>query len=255
VSAAAMARSFVEDIGELAAMGARTVSIGVRRPRALREVIPQLDALGVRSLLVAVLTAIFSGLVMTVQFSLQLSRFGAKQYVGNIVSLSLVRELGPVLTALLVGGRIGAGIAAQLGSMRVTDQVDAMRSMGADPIEELVVPRVVAGAIALPLLTVFADLLGIAAATTMAALDTGVHARYFYSAITQAVTVSDLVGGLVKTVVFGVIITLIACHRGLATRGGTEGVGRATTETVVFASIAVIVSDFVLTEALLGLGL
>lgn len=245
----------LEDTGELAILAGRSLLTGLRRPRVLKDVVAQLDALGVRSIAVAVLTAIFSALVMTVQFTLQLARFGAKQYVGNVVSVSLVRELGPVLTALLVGGRIGAGITAELGSMKVTEQVDAMRSMGADPIEKLVVPRVLAGAIALPLLTVFADLLGMLAAIAMASIDTGVRVTYFYSSITQVVSIADVVGGLVKACCFGILITLIACHRGLATRGGTEGVGRATTQTVVVASITIIISDFLLTKALLAFGL
>jgi phospholipid/cholesterol/gamma-HCH transport system permease protein len=175
--------------------------------------------------------------------------------VGNVVSISLVRELGPVLTALMVGGRIGAGITAELGSMAVTEQVDAMRSMCADPVEKLVLPRVVAAAIALPLLTVLADALGIVSATFMASFDTRVDLLYFYSSITNAVEVSDLVGGLVKTILFGAMIALIACHRGLNARGGTEGVGRATTQTVVVTSIVTIMSDFVFTKILLAFGL
>jgi phospholipid/cholesterol/gamma-HCH transport system permease protein len=194
-------------------------------------------------------------MVMTVQFAVQMARFGAKEYVGNVVSLSLVRELGPVLTALMVGGRVGAGIAAELGSMAVTEQIDAMRAMGADPIKELVVPRVVASAVALPLLTVVANVLGILGAMTIARLDSHIDTSYFLNATLRAVTLDDLVGGLIKTVFFGLTIALIACHRGLGTRGGTEGVGRATTEAVVITSITTLVADFLLTKTLLELGL
>jgi phospholipid/cholesterol/gamma-HCH transport system permease protein len=229
-------------------------SVG-RRGGLTRDVVEQLEQIGVRSLAVVVLTAVFSSLVMTVQFAVQLSRFGAKEYVGNVVAVSLVRELGPVLTALMVGGRVGAGITAELGSMAVTEQIDAMRSMCADPIRRLVVPRVVAAAIALPLLTILADLLGVFAATLIASLDTHVSLSFFYSSITGVVEITDVAGGLIKTVFFGVLIALIACHRGLETRGGTQGVGAATTRTVVVTSITTLIADFLLTKTLLAFGL
>jgi phospholipid/cholesterol/gamma-HCH transport system permease protein len=251
----AAVRTVVEDAGELTLLAGRSASAGVRWPRIGQEVMEQLDALGTRSIAIAALTAIFSSLVMTVQFSVQLARFGAKAYVGNVVALSLVRELGPVLTALLVGGRLAAGITAELGSMQVTEQVDALRAMGADPVEKLVVPRVIAGTVALPLLTALVDLIGIVTAVAAGAIDTTRHSEYFYSAITATVTISDVVGGLVKAVFFGLFITLIACHRGLRTRGGTEGVGRATTQAVVLGSITVIVADYLLTKTLLAFGL
>lgn len=215
----------------------------------------QLQAIGWRSLSIVVLTAVFSSMVMVVQFGVQMGRFGAKEYVGNVVSLSLVRELGPVLTALMVGGRVGAGITAELGSMKVTEQIDAMRAMCADPIRKLVLPRILAGLICLPLLTVLADVLGVSAAVIVGSFDAHVNVTYFYTAVTTAVKVSDVLGGLTKTIFFGLSITLIACHQGLSTRGGTEGVGRATTETVVMTSIVTLISDFVLTKVLLGFGL
>jgi len=243
------------DVGELAILAGRTAATGTRHPRALRDVVAQLEELGLRSLPIALLTAVFSALVMTVQFIVQLTRFGAKEYVGNVVSMSLVRELGPVLTALMVGGRIGAGMTAELGSMKVTEQLDAMRVMCADPIEKLVVPRVVAAAIALPVLTVLVDIVGVASAAFAASVDTKISISYFYSSITEVLDVSDVAGGLVKSLVFGILIGLIACHRGLSTTGGTAGVGRATTQTVVFASIAVIASDFLMTEILLAFGM
>jgi len=245
----------VRDVGALALLGGRVAARSLRRPWDLREVARQLESIGYQSLSVVVLTAVFSSMVMTVQFAVQLARFGAKEYVGNVVSLSLVRELGPVLTALMVGGRVGAGITAELGSMSVTEQIDAMRAMGADPIKELVVPRVLAGAIALPLLTLLANVLGIGGAMLIARLDSGVNMTYFLTATLHTVSLGDLVGGLTKTVFFGVSITLIACRLGLATRGGTEGVGRATTRTVVITSVVTLVSDFVLTKVLLGFGL
>lgn len=248
-------RRFIETSGTIALLGGRAAVRAVRRPFGLDELIRQLESIGIRSISVVVLTAIFSSMVMTVQFAVQLARFGSKEYVGNVVSLSLIRELGPVLTALMVGGRVGAGITAELGSMSVTEQIDAMRSMGADPVKELVVPRVLAAAIALPLLTVLANVLGVAGAMVVARLEAGVNMTYFFHAVLRAIDVSDLMGGLIKTVFFGTMIALIACYKGMNTRGGTEGVGRATTETVVITSITTLVADFVLTKILLELGL
>lgn len=249
------ARRFFERVGAVGLLGGRTATRALRPPADLGEVARQLEAIGTRSVSVAALTAVFSSMVMTVQFAVQMARFGAKEYVGNVVSLSLVRELGPVLTALLVGGRVAAGITAELGSMSVTEQLDAMRAMGADPIKELVVPRVLAAAIALPLLTAVADVLGVAGAMVIARLDEGLNMTYFLHATLQAVTLADVFGGLIKSVCFGVAIALIACQRGLETRGGTEGVGRATTEAVVMTSITTLIADFVLTRVLLELGL
>jgi phospholipid/cholesterol/gamma-HCH transport system permease protein len=245
----------LEDAGALVRLFGRVVR-GARHGRGLfGDTVQQLEEIGVRSLAVVVLTAVFSSLVMTVQFAVQLSRFGAKEYVGNVVAVSLVRELGPVLTALMVGGRVGAGITAELGSMAVTEQIDAMRAMCADPVRRLVLPRVLAAALALPLLTILADLLGVFGGTVMASFDTDVSLAYFYSSITSSVEISDVLGGLIKTVFFGTLIALIACHRGLRTRGGTQGVGSATTRTVVVTSITTLIADFLLTKTLLAFGL
>jgi phospholipid/cholesterol/gamma-HCH transport system permease protein len=244
----------LDDAGALVRLFGRVVRSAGRGRGLLGDTIVQLEEIGVRSLSVVVLTAVFSSMVMTVQFAVQLTRFGAQEYVGNVVAVSLVRELGPVLTALMVGGRVGAGITAELGSMAVTEQIDAMRAMCADPVRRLVLPRVLAAAIALPLLTIVADLLGVFAATMIASFDTAVSLSYFYSSITSNVEISDVIGGLVKTIFFGTLIALIACHRGLHTRGGTQGVGAATTRTVVVTSITTLIADFLLTKTLLAFG-
>lgn len=249
------ARASLDEIGSLGRTAWATLRSTLQRPFDLLELFRQIEAIGVRSTSIVVLTAIFSSMVMTVQFAVQLARFGAREYVGNVVSLSLVRELGPVMTALMVGGRMGAGITAELGAMNVTEQIDAIRALGADPIKELVWPRVMAGIIALPLLTALADVLGVLGALGIAQLDSGVNASLFFNSVIRVVTISDLCGGLTKTVVFGFLITLIACHQGLRTRGGTEGVGLATTRTVVITSIVTLIADFVLTELLLGFGM
>lgn len=239
----------------VAALSARSLRSLGQRPPELDTVLVQIEAIGAQSVAIAVLTAIFSSMVMTVQFAVQLTRFGAKEYVGTIVSLSLVRELGPVLTALMVGGRVGAGIAAELGSMSVTEQIDAIRGMGADPVRKLVVPRVVAAIIVLPLLTAMSNALGVLGAMVVADVVSDVNMTYFMSATLNAVTIADVSGGLLKTLFFGYFISIIACYQGLHTRGGTEGVGRATTQTVVITSIVTLISDFVLTSILLQLGL
>lgn len=242
-------------LGGVGSLAGQALSRSLRGPFDLGALAAQIDAIGIRSVSVAVLTAVFSSMVMTVQFAVQLSRFGAKEYVSSVVSVSLVRELGPVLTALMVGGRVGAGIAAELGSMAVTEQVDAIRSLGADPVRKLVVPRMWAAIIVLPLLTTLADVLGVLGAMVVARLDSGVNMTFFLTTTLTSVKLEDFVGGLIKTVFFGFFISIIACYQGLSTRGGTEGVGRSTTRTVVITSIVTLVSDFILTSILLELGL
>ena len=241
-------------LGGLCALAGSAAARLTRRPFEGAAFVTQLEATGIRSTSVAALTAVFSCMVMAAQFTFQMSRFGAQDYVGQVVSVSQVRELGPVLTALIVGGRIGAGITAELGAMQVTEQIDAIRSMGADPIRKLVVPRLLAGIVVLPILAAAADLVGIIAAMAMARVQGGVGLAHFYQSSIRVVTAADLLGGLGKAVFFGALITLIACHQGLNASGGTEGVGRATTRTVVLTSVSILVSDFVFTKILLLFG-
>jgi phospholipid/cholesterol/gamma-HCH transport system permease protein len=193
-------------------------------------------------------------MVITVQFALQLSRFGAKAWVGSVVGVTLARELGPVMTSLVVGGRVGAGIAAELGSMAVTEQIDALKALGADPIRKLVVPRVLAAMLVLPLMTSMAVVLGIVGGALIADVDSGVSFAHFHHAAWHAMTMADFFSGLSKTVFFGFGIAIVGCFLGLQTRGGTEGVGRATTRSVVVSSIVTLVSDFLLTKLILTLG-
>lgn len=241
-------------LGQVTRLSARAFVRACEPPFRLRELSDQIEAIGVRSMSIVLLTAIFSSMVMTVQFALQLARFGAKEWVGNVIGVSLARELGPVLTALMVGGRVGAGIAAELGSMAVTEQIDAVRALGADPIKRLVVPRVAATVLVMPLLTTVAIVLGVFGGAAIASLDADLPMGHFYRAALRSVTLPDLLSGLTKTVFFGFNIAIVACHRGLNARGGTVGVGRATTETVVITSIVTLISDFFLTKAILALG-
>lgn len=244
----------VEQLGEVATLSGQTFVRAFRRPLEVRATIDQIESIGLRSMSIVLLTAIFSSMVMTVQFALQLARFGAKEWTGNVVGVSLARELGPVLTALLVGGRVGAGIAAELGSMAVSEQLDAVRALGADPVKRLVVPRVVAAVFVLPLLSTIAVVLGILGGAVIASVDIAVPVAHFYHAALRSVTMGDFLSGVSKTLFFGFNIAIVACHRGMAARGGTVGVGRATTETVVITSIVTLISDFFLTKLILTIG-
>jgi phospholipid/cholesterol/gamma-HCH transport system permease protein len=237
--------------GSFALLAGRCVRVLLRRRFPGRELLRQLEAIAVRSTPLVALTAFFTGMVLALQTAFALSRFGAKPYVGAIVGLALVRELGPVLAALMVGGRVGAGITAELGSMQVTEQVDAIRALGADPVQKLVVPRVVAATLALPLLTVLAIALGVLGGGLIADLQYGIAPHFYLQTVLQTVNVEDFLSGVSKTFVFGALIALVGCHAGLHTEGGTVGVGRATTRAVVTASIWVLVADFFLTKLLL----
>ena len=193
-------------------------------------------------------------MVLAIQTAYGLQRFGAKNYVGNIVSLSLVRELGPVLTSLMLCGRVGAGIAAEISSMVVTEQVDAMRALGANPIRKLVTPKVIAALIVLPLLTVLADLIGVYGGLLVAVLDLNITQHTYYRSIIYTIKIKDIFDGLIKAGCFGFFLVTIACFKGLHTRGGTEGVGITTTEAVVVSSMVVFISDFFITKILILIG-
>ena len=224
-----------------------------QRPFGVQAIIDQFDGVGYRSLNVVSLTAIFSGMVLALQMGQFLARFGAKIYVSRVMGISLLRELGPVLTALMIGARVGAGISAELGTMKVTDQIDAMRALGASPVKELVVPRVLATVLMLPILTVIADLVGLIGGWLIALTQLGVTSNYFYTSLMHNLMVRDLVSGLGKSTAFGFLIGIVACQMGLSARGGADGVGRATTSAVVIASISILVSDFFLTKLFLAL--
>lgn len=226
----------------------RTLTAFVRPPLYWRDVWVQMDAVGVQSLLIVMLTGIFTGMVLALQSSVQLADFGATMFVGQLVGASVVRELGPVLTALMVAGRVGSGIAAEIGSMRVSEQIDALEAMGTDPVKKLVKPRVLAGIVMLPLLTIATDTIAIFGGNLIAWLQLNQAASTYWSAVWSGLYLSDLFTGLAKPVAFGFIITMVACYRGLSTKGGTEGVGRATTQAVVISSVLILATDFFLTK-------
>ena len=217
----------------------------------LGEFSRQVVKIGRDSLPIVLLTGLFTGMVLALQTAYGLQRFGAKNYVGNVVSLAMVRELGPVLTAVMLCGRVGAGIAAEIGAMMVTEQVDAIRALGANPIRKLVTPRIAAALVALPALVVFSNVVGIYGGGFVAVQELGQTAFRYKSAILYTVVIRDVIDGLIKSAVFGLLFVSIACYKGLQTKGGTEGVGAATTSSVVTGSIVIFISDFFLTKLLI----
>jgi len=225
----------------------------VTRPIYGRDIIEQLDAIGIGSLTVVLLTGTFTGMVLALQSGLTLDQFGARPVVGRLVSASMVKELGPVLTALMVTGRVGSGIAAELGSMVVTDQIAALRALGTDPIRKLVLPRVVAGTLMLPVLTIISDGVGMFGGALISSFQLKVASSVYWNNVVQGLYPEDLWMGLLKPVLLGFALATIACHVGLRTKGGTQGVGRSTTNAVVAGSIAVLAVDFLVTKLLITL--
>lgn len=246
-------QSIVEYIGGLAEMTGQAIRACFTRPFYGSEVLRQMDEIGVKSVSITGITALFTGMVLALQTAYSLAAFGGKFFIGRVVSLSLVRELGPVLTALMVGGRVGSGITAEIGSMTVTEQVDALRSMGVSPIRRLVTPRVIATVIMMPILTAIADVLGILGGLFIGVVELQITAQDFLSSVWNYLKISDIMSGLGKTFFFGLEIAVIGCYNGLRVQGGAASVGTATTRTVVFASICVLISDFFLTKLFLAL--
>jgi phospholipid/cholesterol/gamma-HCH transport system permease protein len=209
-----------------------------------------MDRIGVGSLTIIILTGFFTGGVLTLQTYPTLASYGAVDQLGYLVSLSLVRELGPVLTALMVTGRVVSAISAELGSMVVSQQIDAMRALGTDPVRKLVTPRIIALIITLPLLTIVADVIGIGGGWAVSVSLYDLPSSMFLTSVRDGITTDDILGGIIKPLVFGFLMGTIACYKGLKTEGGTVGVGQSTTSAVVTASIVVIISDFFLAKAL-----
>lgn len=247
-----LARILVE-VQEFSILTAMAILNLFRRPRYIRETFEQMDLMGVGSLTIIVLTGFFTGAVLALQTASSLRSFGAVGLTGQLVAMSLVRELGPVLSALMLAGRIGSGIASELGSMVVTDQVNAMRALGTDPIKKLVTPRMMAAVSMCPLLTAVCNFFGLIGGWLVALYELKLRSSLYWSMAFNSLSYNDLIAGLSKPLVFGFIVALVGCHKGLRTRGGTQGVGRSTTESVVAASILVIVSDFFLNKLIIEL--
>ena len=241
------------EIQSYASLGARALANIFTPPIYLRETILQMDRIGIGSLTIVVLTGFFTGAVMAIQSEGALRTYGAVGMTGQLVALTIIRELGPVLSALMLSGRIGAGIASELGSMVVSEQISAMRALGTDPMRRLVTPRVLAMIIMLPILTIICDAVGMMGGWVIASYKLLISSNQYWSDAMNAMQFSDMVGTLVKPVVFGFIIATIGCYVGLRTTGGTEGVGKSTTQAVVSSSIIIIAADFFLNNILIYL--
>jgi phospholipid/cholesterol/gamma-HCH transport system permease protein len=247
------AKQRVLHVQEYTLLTVRSIANLFSPPYYMSDVLDQMDIIGVGSLPIVLLTGFFIGAVMVLQTAAQFERFGQTALTADVVSLALVRELGPSITGLLVAGRNSSGMASELGSMVVSEQVDAMRAMGTDPTRKLVTPRVVATVLMLPLLTAMADFLGLIGGFIVSSFTLRLGAVTFWTRAIDVLVFSDLMQGLIKPVVFGLILSTVGCYQGLNVKGGTEGVGRATTQAVVTSSVFILITNFFLTKLMLFL--
>jgi phospholipid/cholesterol/gamma-HCH transport system permease protein len=238
------------NIGSVVTLGVRSVGWLFRPPSEIGSIVRQMEAIGLASLPVVLVTAGFTGMVLALQSYAGFQRFQATSFVGTVVALSITRELGPVFAGLMVSGRVGAAIAAELGTMKVTEQIDALVTLATNPVKYLVVPRVVAATIVMPILVAFADVLGIAGGYFVSVNVMGANPYVYMNKTWQYLVLNDIYSGMLKSAVFGLLIALISCHEGFEAEGGAEGVGRATTRAVVFSSMVVLVSDYFMTSFL-----
>jgi len=246
-------KSALLEVQEYVLMVGKVGRASVTRPFYFRDIVEQFDVIGVGSLTVVLLTGMFTGMVLALQSGITLDQFGARSMVGRLVSASMVKELGPVLTGLMVAGRVGSGIAAELGSMVVTEQIAALRALGTDPIRKLVLPRMLAGFFMVPLLTVVSGGVGMVGAWIVTVTQLKVASSVYWNSVVAGLYIQDVWMGLTKPFFIGFTIASIGCHVGMRTRGGTQGVGRSTTNAVVAASVAVIAVDFFVTKLLIAL--
>ena len=243
-----MGERFINVSGQMVIMLAQSVYYLFIPPYKLRNIFKQMEFVGVKSLFVVILTGAFTGMVLAMQSYNALKRFGAESLVGPTVALSMARELGPVLTALMVTGRAGSAMATELGTMRVTEQIDAMFTMGVNPVRHLVVPRIVAGLTMLPLLAIVTDFVGVVGGYLIGVKLLGINPGVYIGRTIDFVNVDDIMYGLTKSFFFGIIITLVASFEGFNTTGGAEGVGRAATNAVVLSCVLILISDYMLTS-------
>ncbi len=239
---------YVLVVQEFTFLCAQTISGLLRPPWYVRDMILQLDRIGVGSLFIVVLTGLFTGMVLALQGAVQLEPYGATIYVSRLISESVVRELGPVLAALMIAGRVGTGIASEIASMKVTEQIDALRAEGTDPIQKLAATRLIACILMIPILTIITDCIAILGGWLVARLYLAIDSYFYWTWAFEAVQIDDLVLGLVKPLVFAFIIAMVSCHVGFHTKGGTAGVGTSTTQSMVSSSILILATDFFLTK-------
>lgn len=247
-------KRLVANIQDYAEMSGRGIANVATAPRYFQDTMDQMDDIGVGSLPIVLLSGFFIGAVMVLQTGTQFTRFGQTALTGDVVAIALVRELGPTLTGLLVAGRVASGIASELGSMLVTEQVDAMRAMGTDPSRKLVTPRILAALLMLPLLTAIYDFIGLLGGCVASIFSLRLDAVEFWTRSINALDFADIMQGMSKPVIYGFILSTVGCYKGLTVRGGTQGVGRATTQAVVVASVLIIAADLFLTKLALYLG-
>ncbi len=243
-------KKFLFEVQQITNLLWRSINGLRKRPRYFSEIVEQIDKIGVGSLGIVTLNGFFTGGVLILQAYPTLEHYGAQSSAGQGVATSLIRELGPVLTALMVAGRVGSAISAELGSMVVSQQIDAMRALGTSPVRKLVTPRIIALLVALPLLTISADMFGLIGGGLVARQLHGLDTAVYVQSVRAGVAIGDLIGGLVKPLTFGLIIALVSCYKGLSTTGGTVGVGRSTTNAVVLSSVNIIIADFFLSKIL-----
>lgn len=238
----------VREFGRISMMFAESIYLGLKPPFKLNYIFKQMEFIGVRSVFVIILTGAFTGMVLALQSYYGFKKFGSEGLVGATVALSMTRELGPVLTSLMVTGRAGSAMAAELGTMRVTEQIDALTVMALNPIKYLVTPRVIAAFLVLPVLTVISNFVGIIGGYLVGVKLLGINEGAYIDKMIKFVELNDIYNGLVKAAVFGIIFSVISCYKGFYTKGGAEGVGRATTEAVVVSSVTILVTDYILTS-------
>jgi phospholipid/cholesterol/gamma-HCH transport system permease protein len=242
----------VAAVQEYSILAGRAIGGLFRRPRYFADIVYQADLIGFGSLPIVVLTGLFTGAVLALNSAHTLQRFGSLSLIGQLVSVGMVTELGPVLTGLMVAGRNSSGMASELGSMVVTEQIDAMRALGTDPMKKLVTPRVVATIFMLFFLTIISDLLGLIGGGIVSTIIFGMDSHQYWSSAWQALVFQDVFTGLTKPLLFGFIIATVGCYYGLSARGGTQGVGRATTQAVVASSVFILLVDFFATKFLMA---
>ena len=241
---------FVKETGKIMILFVQTLGWILRPPLEGREILKQMERVGVQSLPVVTITAAFTGMVLALQSFTGFKRFGAETMVGTVVALSMTRELGPVLTGLMVSGRMGSAMAAELGTMRVTEQIDALYTLATNPIQYLIVPRFLAATIMLPILVIFADVIGILGGYLVSVQILRTNPTLYIRRTWDFLQLNDVYSGLVKAIFFGMIIATISCYQGFSTEGGAEGVGRATTKSVVLSSLIILISNYFITAFL-----
>src|SRR5881296_4000812 len=241
-------KGYVLTVQEFAELCAAAFAGAFRRPWYLRDTLYHMDQIGVGSLFIVILTGTFTGMVLALQGAIQLEPYGAVQYISRLISTSVVLELGPVLAALMIAGRVGSGIASEIASMKVTEQIDALRAEGTDPVKKLATTRLVACVLMIPVLTIITNGIAIFGGWLIARLSLGIDSYFYWTWAFEAIEQRDIVLGLVKPAVFGFIIAMVGCYAGFQTKGGTVGVGRSTTQSMVSSSILILATDFLLTK-------